>query len=188
MCQYTWNQIIAARNWFMPLTCPRASQCEHENVVVPAQVLLLNHECAMTVRVLPHSDDSQCFPDEGIIVPFMWAVSAQQDRRETYELGTTRIHVCYRSGGKLRSKLTAEICSLRLWFNGITPKLMQKDVQNGLRASPFLHAAPAGTDGVSVCWCQVRAWHCQGRHEESRCSKRGSPDLVAPIIYLTATR
>lgn len=31
---------------------------------------------------------------------------------------------------------------------------MQKDVQNGLRASPSLHAArvaAAGTDGVGVC-------------------------------------
>lgn len=55
---------------------------------LPAQAsLLLNYDCAATVQVLPHSDGSKCFPNEGIIAPSMRAVGAQQDKRETYEWG-----------------------------------------------------------------------------------------------------
>lgn len=59
---------------------------------LPAQAsLLLNYDCITTVRVLPHSDDSECFPNEGIIAPSMRAVRAQQDKRETYELGQQEV-------------------------------------------------------------------------------------------------
>lgn len=55
----------------------------------------------MTVQqlLLPHSDDSECFPDEGIIVLSMRAVGAQRDRRETYELGQQELVLAVAAAG-----------------------------------------------------------------------------------------
>lgn len=149
---------------------------------LPVRASVLNHDWPTTAT--PSFRWLRMFSWWGDYCPIHASCRSTTGQKRNIRIRTTRTRVCRRSGGKLRSKPTAELGSLRLLFNGITLKLMQKDVRNGLRASPSLHAArvaAAGTDGVGVCWCQIRARRCQGRHEVNRCSKRGSPDLVAPI-------
>lgn len=156
-----------------PPTCrPWASPCAGNIVFI--KPWLCN-------QVLPHSDDSECFPDEGIIVqrqselhsePSVRPVGAQQDRRETY--GRSQQHImCRRSGavGLVSSHLTWYRSDWKTCKTGLQPIL-----------SPHAgHVAAAGTDGMGGCGCQARAWRCQGRHEGSRCSMRGPPDLVPSI-------
>lgn len=148
---------------------------------LPARASVLNHDCATTAT--PSFRWLRMFSWWGDYCPIHASCRSTTGQKRNIRIRTTRTRACCRSGGKLRSEPTAELCSLSLLFNGITLKLMQKDVQNGLRASPSLHAARvavAGTDGVGVCWCQVRARLCQGRHEESRCSKRGVTRPCSP--------
>lgn len=111
-------------------------------------------------------------------------VDAQQDRVQTYQWRQEQLVVDGGAAGSLIQAATParNFALSRIALNPIQVRL--KDTQNGFRANPSPrdgHVAAAGTDGVDGCRCQVRAWRCQGRHEESRCSTGGKTDLIPSV-------